>query len=908
MEKLVNAFLQPPPQGVYELEARFRGYANAPLLRSNYNNAVRALGGLGFTQANSVKLLRVTMQGVRVELSGLYVVQTYCRTDELPASATFQRKKKVMTHDTDYGMRLALSTELVLAAGELQQFRNDWASHPKQFRFMHRISFQHPDYPDLKVDCSVVKSSTSPQETFAQSDVDRVPGTYEVEVEALHSDGLTALRLLAQLRKVSTSVIGGIQNTPFPIPHAKMDEVVKEYSALLRIEPHTPPEQRFVGPNPVALQYHHLTRETDNYVVTDKADGLRKLLFVNADGAVYFLTQRMTVEYVNCICREMRGTILDGEFIDKDKDGKTLQLYAVFDVYALKGADCRALPFIPERRRMLVEAVEGLQADFRYKITAKTFYRGKNIHEACKLCLTTPVPYVTDGLIFTPADKGVGVTETVSSPPNHQFTWDSNYKWKPPEHNTIDFAVVVKESEPGRNLLVLKIMCKGSKNWDKPQEVLLLQTDPSPQSAEGLRPFITEEDPNSYLCYMNVVDGKMLTEDGDTIEAGMVVEFRYDDSLPELWKWVPTRIRWDKTAPNSFLTAHNNWETIQNPITEEMIKGTQNLTDHRYYVGDKNSMKNIRNFHRFVKGEVLHDAVEMLRKEGKTSLSLCDLAVGQAGDIWRWRNLRLAFVFGIDINKHNLFNKQDGACIRYLTSTKRNSPMYAIFVQGDSSKNLLEAGAHEDALDGLVTRAILGKGDVTPAQVHKYPNVATHFATKFPICSMMFAIHYMFKSNETLDHFLHNVATCTALGGYFVGTAWDGKAVFKRLASLPKDEVVVFDDVAITKNYDEAEFPDDSSCVGYGISVSQNTYNTSVEYLVNYTYLETALESFGFQKVAVMPFKTLYGPFAEKNAPLNEAEKEVSFMNSYFVFKKVSDPEAFETAPSFTRVGVTQLP
>lgn len=905
MEKMVSAFLQPPPQGVYEMEARFRGFGGDPLTRGAYNNVVRALGGLGFKQAGSSKMLRIGMQGVRVELVGLFAVQAYCRTDELPASATFQRKKKVMVHDTDYGVRLALSTEQVLAAGEVQQFRNDWSSHLKKFRFLHRISFKHPDYPNLLAECSVVKSSAAAHETFAQSDMS--PGNYEVELEAVAAEGASTARLLAQLKKVITVMVGGVQGTPYPIPHAKMDEVVAGYTTLLRLDPHSQVEQRFVGPNCVTLQQHNLTKEgLENYVVTDKADGLRKFLFVNAEGECFFLTPRMAVESTNSGCRELRGTVLDGEFVERDKAGKTLNLFAVFDIYAFKGADCRAQPFTARREKM-AEAVALLQPGFKHKVACKTFFRGKNIHEACKLCLTTPVPYATDGLIFTPEDKGVGITETVSAPPNKPFTWDLNYKWKPPRQNTIDFSVSVKEVSADRNLAVLGVMCKGGKNWDKPQEVLLLQTDPAPQSAEGVRPFMTEEDPNSHQCFLNVVDGKMLTEEGESIEPGMVVEFRYDDARPEMWKWAPTRVRWDKALPNSFLTAHSNWESIQNPITEEMVMGTRHLQDRRYYVGDKSSMKNLRGFHRFVKGELLREVAELLRQEGKPSLNLIDLAVGQAGDLWRWRNLRLAFVFGVDLNKHNIANKQDGACIRYLTSTKRSSPMYAIFVQGDSSLDLLSAEAHEDALDALVTRAVLGKGDVAPAQVHQYPNVASHFGTKFQICSMMFALHYMFKSPAVLDQFVQNVATCTTLGGYFVGTAWDGKKVFARLQGLARGEAAVFDEVAITKNYDAEDFPDDATCVGRAIQVSQSTFNDADEYLVNFAYLERALELAGFRQVKLEPFKALYATYTVRNAEMSAREQEVSFMNNVFVYKKVREPEQ-ETGPSFTRVGFAEIP
>ena len=44
------------------------------------------------------------------------------------------------------------------------------------------------------------------------------------------------------------------------------------------------------------------------------------------------------------------------------------------------------------------------------------------------------------------------------------------------------------------------------------------------------------------------------------------------------------------------------------------------------------------------------------------------------------------------------------------------------------------------------------------------------------VSSIQFALHYMFENTETLHNFLDmNIAECTKLGGYFIGTSYDGK-------------------------------------------------------------------------------------------------------------------------------------
>ena len=67
------------------------------------------------------------------------------------------------------------------------------------------------------------------------------------------------------------------------------------------------------------------------------------------------------------------------------------------------------------------------------------------------------------------------------------------------------------------------------------------------------------------------------------------------------------RVRSDKIRPNDSYTANNVWQTIQYPVTEELIKGKklfskellpkQSIKEYSYYVGDDTgSDKPLRNF------------------------------------------------------------------------------------------------------------------------------------------------------------------------------------------------------------------------------------------------------------------------------------------------------------------------
>jgi hypothetical protein len=188
----------------------------------------------------------------------------------------------------------------------------------------------------------------------------------------------------------------------------------------------------------------------------------------------------------------------------------------------------------------------------------------------------------------------------------------------------------------------------------------------------------------------------------------------------------------------------------------------------------------------------------------------------------------------------------------------------------------------------------------------------------FNVSSCQFAIHYMFENNTTFYNFLRNVAECTKLNGYFIGTSYDGKSVFNILRNKKQGEEVeiYMDDKkvwSITKDYDGASFRDDDSSLGYKISVYQESINqTFSEYLVNYKFFIDAMEKYGFIIVPRNEAKTLglpegTGMFIElynmmmdeiDNNPkkavdykdattMRKYEKDISFLNRYFVFKKV---------------------
>ena len=384
--------------------------------------------------------------------------------------------------------------------------------------------------------------------------------------------------------------------------------------------------------------------------------------------------------------------------------------------------------------------------------------------------------------------------------------------------------------------------------------VQFLPTNPYDDQA-GITNVIAYSDKNnSYKIY---------TTENELIEDYSIVEFKYISTNENNFKWVPVKNRYDKTFElrngsknygNAYHVANSNWQTINNPITYENITTGNNISidnndDDVYYnkISNTTYTRALRDFHNLFVKNLLINSVS------KDEDTIIDYAVGKAGDLPKWINNKLKFVFGIDLSKDNIENRIDGACARYLNYSKKfNKLPNVLFVNGDSSKNIKNTDAIFSDKYKIITKAVFGMGiknDSLGKGVYKNYGIAKN---GFNISSIQFGLHYMFENEDKLHGFLNNVSECTALNGYFIGTCFNGTSVFNMLKSINKGESLsLFNQDnkiwEITKNYDHKEFNNDESCLGYEISIFQETINKKIkEYLVNFDYLTRLLENYGF--------------------------------------------------------------
>ncbi len=589
----------------------------------------------------------------------------------------------------------------------------------------------------------------------------------------------------------------------------------------------------------------------------------------------------------------------------------------------------------------------------RFRVAAK--YEPGDIFSCCSDILRQindgGFIYNTDGLIFTPADTGVCMFGVGQMPKNKKCTWDLSFKWKPSMHNTIDFLVTTDKNEDQTDLIrqrpnsitcsdtpiikykTLTLRVKYSREHDgitNPLRTVLdgiakhnaklrmLPEYPTDIAAVAFYPTLPY-DASAHICNIPLrnVNGvyQMCTETGDVFTDKSVVEFRYDKTREPGMRWIPIKVRHDKTLArecgNAFHVANSNWHSLHYPVEEHMLRSdvthamasndtTEEYETDVYYqrkpdafktktinasngvLVDVSPTKPLRDFHnKFVKRAL----ISSVATSGKT---LIDFACGKGGDISKWIDCELKFVFGIDISEDNISNNCDGAYTRYLnyarfhTDSKvkvkdggdeENAQTYMVFAKADSSKVIrelpqnaldsqenpkLESEKTENSIYHAIKQTVFGE------RTHDSKFIGEEFSKYFGIgregfdvSSVQFALHYFWKDVKTLHTFMRNVSECTKVGGYFIGTCYDGRSVFNLLKKTPNGDTIRFEDAkynliaGITKRYNKQEYFDDETCIGYAIDVITESINViHTEYLVNMIYLERVMRNYGFELVS----------------------------------------------------------
>ena len=902
------------------------------------------------------------VDNIRMSITGEESIKKYWLLESAEEVTYMDKEKMDRYDDMDYSLRFSLSNEKIKERekNELYAKNQELFASPdsiKTFRLKNRYSFE-TENKLFRIDMTSVKYGTG--KSLRTSHVLTSPITYEIEIEYIGNKekGTShAIDIVQSLLEWIYIILIELQNTENIIDETMKEEVCAQYKRVVHLK-----ELSFVAASPVSIHRIHLVQNRNvkniyqHYAVTLKADGERYFLLVLASdkdryhGKVVLMNNNFEILDTGYQDVEWTGTLLEGELIETE-NGKEFYIY---DALFSKGMDVR-------KRRLVHIGERGDDELSRLKVV-ELFLKSSS-RAACKECSTillkskryafsvrgdgsdvfqktkeiwesrTAQPFENDGMIFTPIQEYY---------PLHGGTWNSLFKWKPPHLNTIDFLIRVRKDENGREIkspymenifradgrseLSIKqyktlelyvtgfeiIFHKRNKTTTKKKVPVLFNpygyTDEEIVSIEQIHQtniWIDESD------RMYAVDPNYNTR--VEIKDDTIVEFQYNPDGEEQFRWIPIRYRRDKTDQyrrgepqfgNSEKTANDIFKTILHPITETMIttgnvsiedieKNQYNLESGKVYFSQLEEDVNIQskerfpfqNFHNYhIKSSLFEQSSpSFIENRSEPTGRILDLCSGKGVDIIKIKNARYRECFGMDIDAENVKYARN-----FYDAVVPTPKPRAFYIRGDAGRLIFpnQSCCYTES-DKILFR--------------KHVPVKYHFDT---VCSL-FCIHYFFKNEITLRSFLQNISDNLKIGGFFIGTCFDGIRVYEALKNESSLSGKTYtQDILwkIEKKYNKKIIFTKNKC-HYGTEIDvfvKSIGNVHREYLVNFLFFDKIMEEYGFELVTRHSFEEYYQQLIESTHPdqkrmrenalkMSEEEKRFSFFNSGFMYRKVKN-------------------
>lgn len=752
-----------------------------------------------------------------------------------------------------------------------------------------------------------------------RSDDDNIPELNQMFPDAKEEKENIINQLISLLETHVIYLSKIIYETDTLLSYQLREKVLKSYMNL------TEQKSRyfnFIGPQPVTLNFDDI--QTNNpksilvdYAVTEKADGERYELLIN-EGRGYLINSKSSVIDMGITFKNITDDwLFDGEYITKTKNGENIRLYMVFDIYwagKTTPQPIHTYPFISHdpldiSRKSVLDDFFQAKDEYEYdensiELNVKTYEFGylsdekartkKNkleIFKASRKILKRETedyyPYEIDGLIYLPVRLSVkGHNEGVQSK-YIGGTWPENFKWKPEHLNTIDFLGKIKKTMIKSKVVdeVFPIVHKNNEGIEEISEykqlelyvgynendddsinfcMKILEGTRKKDSKDEIKQFNFHSDQDEKYNFTNILlkDGKMICKNGDEIKNNDIIELRFNKEAKDSMFWEPLRVRYDKLKPQYFNVANNVWETIQTPITSQMIQGlekfntitNQSEEEGKYYIKDSEDQllesNQLRQLHNYIKSKLIGGITSSF----KGPIRVLDLSIGRGGDVKKFKNY--SFILGLDISS-NIHE----ACKRYY-NTKNN--IKGVFLRADTSKNI-KSGECSTIIDNheedrkhcetMITILYDHKKPIPPQYTdinYRYRGLAKD---GFEVVSSQFSMHYYFENQSTFNGFILNLKENVKKNGYFIGTCYDGLKIFNHF-KVNNNQLEYKEDTgkliySVKKKYDIESFDynkeDTSNMLGNVISVYMESIGQELdEYLVNFDHLKDEMESNGF--------------------------------------------------------------
>lgn len=843
------------------------------------------------------------------------IISTLAKMDDQNIEIIKKVKKMENIIDIDdFDIRARLSDELKLTSKELNDIRNLDESTRKDIRFRYKQRISLILFEDSQVSIKLELTSTKQERNINK--LEKSYPLYELEIDFTSKKSNPDIKYLNIMFKEITTLIKILQQSNYIIDKTTSNEILSRYADLLGLN-----KEKIInleGRKAQSLEIQHVIEQLpDKYAVTDKADGERYFLMIY-NNVVFLISYNLAIKNTGIVLPKNKDkfndTILDGEYIFLQKYNR--HLFMAFDCLYNGNKDTRETLKFMERLKNIDEIIEACfimkgQKGYKYAeykgsfdvnnilkyhdkeitnfltsinndinidkkfplIRRKYFigvYGGKRneIFKYAELLWKKYIygalcPYILDGLMFHPLEQ-----KYITSIKESKYF---EYKWKPPEKNSIDFYIVFEKSSETGQPIILYDNSRDNIVNGKPYKIVHLYVGRTVRNIEQPMPF--QQENNKDIAYLFLEDGEIRDIEGNIIQDNSVVEFYYNNdlSIPDKHRWVPMRTRHDKTESvrryrkkygNYYGVANKIWRSIRNPFTmtdigilandksfDKHVDILRNKIDHSIILSERKEnifnairttlAKPIRNFHNWLKSIIIYTYYNPVY-ENERKLSIFDFDCGKGEEIMKFYYTRIDFYIGINVDNSSIISPTDGAISRY-NKLKKSHPNFprmffinmdaSILFNNDDQKKAL--GTMTDKNQNLIEQF--------------FPNDPKKI-TKFDRINCLDIIQKFLINDTAWSNFVENISNILKPGGYMVITCFDADRIMNLFEKDDKftsyytnekgEKKILFE---VIKKYEKIE--NDIVATGTAVdfynafeNIQEGYYNT--KYLVQRKFIE----------------------------------------------------------------------
>ena len=895
----------------------------------------------------------------------------------------------------DYDIRVRLAKEEKVSKKDLGDLikLNNIGKLAIRFRMKSRISIiiESNSEIDLILDITAVKQSLSINK------LQHTPYNYELEIDFNKKKKLSAKKEKEYLDKILhyvSFIKKVIEQSNVIISNSEKNDVLKLYKKLLYSDENIVTKSLY-GPSVKSLEIVHVVDNLPNkYSVTDKADGDRCLGIIS-NNKLYFIFTNLEIKYsgieLNKNLSDYNNTIIDGEYILNSKYNK--YIYAGFDILYYKGENIQNVVSLEERYNKLNDVMNKcFNFDFKiikysenFDMDKITKYYKKQLGEYLKYLMSNldknkedtfmcnkyfifvlggsdseifrysdiiwntytkseskNVPYILDGLIYTPLEQKY--TKSLRE------TKHRNYKWKPANKNSIDFFVKFEKDPQTGKLLNVYDDADENNIEGVTYKILNLHVGKVINNIEV--PVLFRKYENLHIAKLGGNESAIRDIEGDIIQDNTVVECYYNDdsSISPDFRWVPIRTRHDKTESiikhkkkygNNSDVADAIWNSIQENISIDDIAklGNEKMYENEileikkridatvvaiakqkdvYYQKTTDFAKPLRNFNNYIKSNLIFTYCSPKKIGNRTKkLSILDYGCGRGGDIQKFFHAKIDSYVGFDPDSHGIHSSTNGAISRY-NNFRRKMPNFPNmeFIIGDGGSKL-NLQSQEKAIGKMSDSNKKSIKSIFGNSENELSN------RKFDVFNCQLMIHFLLKNDITWNNFCNNINNYLNDDGYLLITCFDGNMIHDLFnKNLGRIEEKYITDEGVNKKYFEYKSgydyktkDIDKTGLSYNafVTIFMEDDNYDTEYLVTENFLKKSLsENCNMDLIESASFYDIYkqkrsffenvAPKEENNSSknyfmkiaefynqddsINKASLEFSKLHKYYIFKR----------------------